>query len=160
MKFDLRKNNITNEDDAIEFLDFIVERAPQLKEVFKKQKFQVAALRNRLAFKEKQLENSKPSTVTVVDTAESVTTDAPKEVQDDAAKRLAQIKEAVKPGDIGHLEVKREATKVEDVVTEPVAEADSVTVEPEDVTPAATKVAKAQSKQGDQTKRSGQKKSK
>lgn len=156
MKFDLRKNNITNEDDAIEFLDFIVERAPQLKEVFKKQKFQVAALRNRLAFKEKQLENSRPSTVAVVDTAESVTTDAPKDVQDDAAKRLAQIKEAVKPGDIGHLEVKREAAKVEDVATEP----DSVTVEPEDVTPAAAKVAKAQSKQGDQTKRSGQKKSK
>lgn len=158
MKFDLRKNNITNEDDAIEFLDFIVERAPQLKEVFKKQKFQVAALRNRIAFKDKQLENSKPSFTPVENTAEAVSGDAPKEVQDDAAKRLAQIKEAVKPGDIGHLEVKREATKVE--VEQVEGEETIPEVRAEDVTPAAAKVAKAQSGKGDQTKRSGQKKSK
>lgn len=110
---DLRKLHIKTEDDALEFLDIIESKLPQLKQVFKNSRMEKQSLVNRLRFAQEQGAKA-PEQVTVADPNASVSErlTGPAPTVNKAEDRLAQLRNAVQPGEIGQLNVPVEQTRV------------------------------------------------
>lgn len=109
---DLRKYNVKNLDDAVQFLDLFESKVPQIKSVIKKQKLEVASLNNRLsaarAQQQQVAQNPNASVLDVVTGKDKV------ETPDQEKSRIEQLRAAV-GGEIGQL-------KVEDVDAKPAEE--------------------------------------
>lgn len=117
--YDLRKSNVTNVDEAIQFLDLIDSRLGQVKKLLKDQKFKNTVLLNRLnaaeANKEKEVVYVDRATNSVVGGA-NLADDNPESID-----RLEQLRQAFSTEDglpleeesqIGNINIETDQTKV------------------------------------------------
>ena len=157
-QIDLRGYNIKTEDEAIEFLNLFISKAPQVADVLKSNRMKVASLKARLNLAQSQVGQSAPQEIINKDASVLDRMTGKVETGPSAAeRRIQQMKAAqeevaeepkaqalpveVEPGEIGTIHIEEEVTKVpkqKDVDNVPEVEVPSK----EDTTPIGTKIAK------------------
>lgn len=103
--FDLRKYNVTNLKDAVEFLELFEAKIPQIKKVIKSQSLKVASLENRLKHAERPIVQAAAPQQTTV--AQTITGKADSTVN----QRLEQLRSAAEQASLNE-RIKKAAADV------------------------------------------------